>query len=168
MGNNPAEFKACGDSCPVENVSWDDVQVFIKKLNAQTAGGYRLPTEAEWEYACRSGGKEQTYCGGNNPKTLAWWYDANSGEKTHPVGQKQANGLGLYDMSGNVWEWTCSAYAENYDGSEQRCSSDANARRVLRGGSWDDRPGSARAAHRLWDGVAVRDNAYGFRLAQDR
>ncbi len=167
MGNNPSYFTNCGENCPVEEVSWGDVQVFIKKLNAHTAGGYRLPTEAEWEYACRSGGKEQTYCGGNNPKTLAW-YDANSGNKTHPVGKKQANGLGLYDMSGNVWEWTCSAYTESdYNGNEKRCSNDTTARRVLRGGSWFIYPEHVRAAFRVGNDVTVRNYRYGFRLAQD-
>src|SRR3989338_10514354 len=103
MGTNPSHFKGC-DNCPVENVSWDDIQEYINKLNQKTGKKYRLPTEAEWEYAARSGGKNEKYAGGNNIDSVGW-YDGNSGSKTHPVGQKQPNGLGLYDMIGNVLEW---------------------------------------------------------------
>jgi formylglycine-generating enzyme len=112
MGNNPAYFKQCGESCPVESVSWNDVQEFIKKLNQQTGKTYRLPTEAEWEYAARSGGKSEKYSGGNNVDSVAW-YNGNSGKQTHPVGRKQPNGLGIYDMSGNVWEWVEDIYSNS-------------------------------------------------------
>ncbi len=118
MGNNPSSFKA-SDSHPVETVSWNDVQDFIRKLNALGKGGFRLPTEAEWEYACRSGGKQETYCGGNDVNRVAWYWE-NSGEKTHPVGEKAANGLGLYDMSGNVWEWVSDWYKKDYYGKSPR------------------------------------------------
>ncbi|MDP2279759.1 MAG: SUMF1/EgtB/PvdO family nonheme iron enzyme, partial [Nitrospirota bacterium] len=124
MGNNPSHFKDCGDNCPVEQVSWNDVQEFIQKLNEKNnppsppftkggKGGFRLPTEAEWEYAARSGGKSERYSGGNDIDSVAW-YNKNSGGKTHPVGTKQPNGLGIYDMSGNVWEWVNDWYDEFY------------------------------------------------------
>ncbi|MES9904545.1 MAG: formylglycine-generating enzyme family protein [Sedimenticola sp.] len=167
MGDNPSHFKGC-DNCPVEQVSWDDIQGFIETLNRKTGKQYRLPTEAEWEYACRSGGRDEKYCGGSSPGSLAW-YDDNSGNKTHPVGQKQPNGLGLYDMSGNVWEWIHDCWNGSYAGAP----SDGTAwergecgRRVVRGGSWGSGPGGLRAANR---GRGARGNRYslrGFRLAR--
>jgi len=168
MGGNPSHFQDCGDDCPVEYVSLDDVQAFISKLNARTGQHYRLPTEAEWEYACRSGGKQQRYCGGDDPEPLAWYLD-NSGGKTHAVGGKQANGLGLYDMSGNVWEWSCSQYVEKYAGSEKECLSnnDATAGRVLRGGSWNDDARYARVSNRDRYTPDSRNDWLGLRLAQD-
>ena len=134
MGSNPSRFAACGEDCPVENVSWNDVQEFITKLNQQTGNQYRLPTEQEWEFACL-GGRSTEYCGGNDLNALGW-YNGNSGATSHPVGQKQANAYGLYDMSGNVWEWVQDKYDSQHDW------------RVLRGGSWGIDPRNARAANR--------------------
>ena len=162
MGDNPSHFK--GARLPVEGVIWNDVQDFIAKLNARTGKHYRLPTEAEWEYACRSGGKPERYCGGDDLDGLAW-YDNNSGGTTHSVGQKHANGLGLYDMSGNVWEWTCSAYDADYGGDETRCAS-ASLLSVTRGGSCFNEPEITRSAYRSWSLPGFRGSTLGFRLAQ--
>ncbi len=166
MGSNPSKFSGCGDDCPVEQVSYDDIQDYIARINRLTGGRYRLPTDAEWEYACRAGGSHE-YCGSDNVDMVAW-YDKNSGNRTHPVGGKQANGFGLYDMSGNVYEWTCSAYTEEgYDGSERLCTNNAS-RRVLRGGSWDFWDARvARCAFRYPTRPDFRDNSNGFRLAHD-
>lgn len=171
MGNNPADFKSdeVGEDSrnfPVESVSWNDVQDFIKKLNAKDGKKYRLPTEAEWEYACRSGGKDQKYCGGNNPDALAWYGD-NSGNRTHRVGTKQPNGLGIYDMSGNVWEWVSDWYGENYYGQGINIDPAGPARgesRVFRGGSWNDAADSARAAFRGNRSPGTSDYIIGVRL----
>ncbi len=166
MGDNPSHFKGC-DNCPVEQVSWDDIQGFIEALKQKTGKGYRLPTEAEWEYACRSGGRDEEYCGGSSLGILAW-YNNSSGSKTHPVGQKRPNGLGLYDMSGNVWEWAQDCLNDSYAGAP----SDGTAwergdcfQRVLRGGSWRSFPWSLRSAYRFnMSGLRITD--YGFRLAR--
>jgi formylglycine-generating enzyme required for sulfatase activity len=137
MGSNPSYFIGCGDDCPVENVSWRDALAFIQGLNQREGGRrYRLPTEAEWEYACRSGGREELYAGGSDIDQVAWYYP-NSGHKTHDVGLKRPNGLGLYDMSGNVWEWCQDQYASYSSISVTdpvNVSSDNH--HVLRGGSW--------------------------------
>ena len=117
MGSNPSDFiKDCGNDCPVARVSWNDIQEFIRKLNSESGKNYRLPTEAEWEYAARSGGKKQKYSGTNTYKNLDdyAWYDSNSGGRIHPVGQKRPNDLGIYDMSGNAWEWCNDWYRRNY------------------------------------------------------
>lgn len=103
MGNNPSYFAACGDNCPVEMVNWDETQDFIIKLNQKTGKQYRLPSEAEWEYACRAGGHHQ-YCGGDNADSVAW-YGGTFRNPTHSVAGKQANAFGLYDMTGNVCEY---------------------------------------------------------------
>jgi formylglycine-generating enzyme required for sulfatase activity len=136
MGSNPSRFK--GDNKPVENVSWNDCQTFISKLNAKTGLKFRLPTEAEWEYAARGGNKSKgyKYSGSNNVDEVAW-YTSNSGSTTHAAGTKQSNELGLYDMSGNVWEW-CSDWLGSYSSSSQTNPTGANSgsSRVLRGGSW--------------------------------
>ncbi|MGA1863410.1 formylglycine-generating enzyme family protein [Deferribacter thermophilus] len=166
MGNNPSYFKSCGDDCPVERVSWNDVQNFINKLKRQTGKNYRLPTEAEWEYACRSGGKKEKYCGGDNIDAVAWYYD-NSGGKTHPVGQKQPNGLGIYDMSGNVYEWVQDWYDSSYYRSSPKnnpTGPSSGSSRVKRGGSWLNLPRLVRASYRNYGTPGSRDNYIGFRL----
>ncbi len=152
MGSNPSHFGTCADTCPVESVSWNDAQEFIQKLNAGTGNQYRLPTEAEWEYACY-GGSQTEYCGGNDIDAVAW-HGGNSNGTTHPVGQKQPNGYGLYDMSGSVWEWMENKYDNEHDW------------RVPRGGAWGDRPQNERAALRGASGPANRSSSLGFRLAR--
>lgn len=133
MGNNPSYFK--GENLPVENVSWDDVQAFCKKLQAITGKTYRLPSEAEWEYACRAG-TTGDYAG--NLDAMAW-YDKNSAS-TQPVGQKSPNASGLYDLHGNVWEWCEDVWHDNYNGAPNDGSVWTNGGnwnfRVVRGGSW--------------------------------
>ena len=140
MGKNPAHFK--GANRPVEQVSWDNAQKFIEKLNKLTGKTYRLPSEAEWEYAAR-GGKQSKgfmYAGSNKLKEVGW-YNGNSHRETKPVGLKLPNELGLYDMSGNVWEWCADVWHENYNGAPEDgsawLSGGEQARRVVRGGSWD-------------------------------
>ena len=168
MGSNPSYFKGC-DDCPVDSVSWNDVQGFIKKLNAQTGLRFRLPTEAEWEYACRSAGKPENYCGGNDAGRLAWYGD-NSGARTQAVAQKGANGIGLHDMSGNVWEWTQDCWHDSYDGAPadgQAWAQGACAKRVLRGGSWIGVAGSLSSTGRLGSSAATGSRNFGFRIAQD-
>ena len=168
MGTNPSRFSGCAQ-CPVERVSWDDIQEFLRKLNAG-GGGYRLPSEAEWEYAARGGQESRgyQYSGSNNPEAVAW-YRGNSGDRTHRVGQKQGNELGLHDLSGNVWEWVQDCWNNNYRGAP----GDGGAwergecgRRVLRGGSWLIYPRYLRSAHRGRNPSVNRDNRFGFRLAR--
>lgn len=153
MGNNPAHFKG-DERLPVESVNWYDVQEFLKKLNKRTGQQYRLPSEAEWEYAARGGQKSKgyEYAGSNNLDEVGW-YSANSGSKTHPVGQKKANELGLHDMSDNVWEW-CeddwhNSYKEAPKGSSAWVDDPRGASRVFRGGSWSFNAISCRAAYRF-------------------
>jgi formylglycine-generating enzyme required for sulfatase activity len=152
MGENPSDFSKCGDDCPVEQVSWTDVKLFIKRLNRKTGKEYRLPSEAEWEYACLAG-SNTTYCGGNDVDKVAWTKD-NSGGETSPVAGKKPNAWGLYDMSGNVWEWV-----EDWYDSEQK-------ERMLRGGSWINVAQNARAAIRSSSVPAARNHCLGFRLAR--
>ncbi len=153
MGNNPSHFSSCGDTCPVEKVSYDDIKQFLQRLNSLTGKRYRLPTEDEWFSACQAGSNTQ-YCGSNGFDEVAW-YDSNSSNTTHPVGQKQPNAYGLYDMSGNVWEWTNSLYEAG------------STRLTVRGGSWVLKPACVRSAFRGWNVPTVRTNSRGFRLAQD-
>jgi len=164
IGSNPSHFSSCGDDCPVENVSWNDAQQFLQKLNAQTGQKYRLPTEAEWHYACTGGGKNEEYCGGNNVDAVAW-YDKNSGSKTHKVGTKQPNGLGIYDMSGNVWEWVSDWYGDSYPtGNSNPTGASSGEFRVLRGGSWGGEPENVRASLRFRYRPGSRSSSIGFRL----
>ncbi len=164
-GNNPSNFKK-GDNYPVENVSWNDTQSFIRSLNGKGGSKYRLPTEAEWEFAARSGGRSEKYAGGNDIDAVAW-YTSNSGSSTHPVGQKQPNGLGLYDMSGNVWEWCGDWYDGSCYGSSPRNNPEgpsSGSGRVGRGGGWDDNPGVVRAARRNGYTPGYASINLGFRL----
>jgi formylglycine-generating enzyme required for sulfatase activity len=164
--DNPSYFKNCGDTCPVENVSWNDIQKFIEKLNAKTGKTYRLPSEAEWEYACRAG-KSTKYCGGNNADTVAW-HDGNSDRKTHPVGKKQPNGFGLYDMSGNVREWVQDGYHDNYNGAPSNGAAWGGGQfKVLRGGSSGfEKRSDLRAAARGHSDPSDQGEYIGFRLAR--
>ncbi len=166
MGSNPSYFKG-NNQCPVENVSWNDSQEFIEKLNRLTGKNFRLPTEAEWEYAARGGNKSKgyKYSGSNDADAVAWYGD-NSGSKTHPVETKQSNELGLYDMSGNLWEWCQDRYGK-YSSRSQNNPKGANTGffRVLRGGDWDNDASRVRVSFR--DGYTP-DNRYnycGLRLA---
>jgi formylglycine-generating enzyme required for sulfatase activity len=167
MGSNPSKWT--GDNLPVENVSWNDIQEFIQKLNQKTGKKYRLPTEAEWEYAARGGNKSRgyKYSGSNDIGTVAW-YSSNSGDKTHPVGQKQPNELGIYDMSGNVWEW-CQDWYGDYSSASQTnpTGPSSGSYRVLRGGSWNDYTGGCRVSSRTCNTPSSRGSYNGFRLAHD-
>ena len=167
MGSNPSYFKNC-DDCPVEQISWDDIQEFLQKLNAKFPGkNYRLPSEAEWEYAARGGaqGKGFEYAGSNDVAEVAW-YEANSGGKTHPVGGKKANELGIYDMSGNVFEW-CTDWFGDYTAAPQTNPKgpSSGSYRVLRGGSWARDSRDCRVSGRLSYSPDLRDDFIGFRLA---
>jgi formylglycine-generating enzyme required for sulfatase activity len=168
MGNNPSQFK--GRSNPVEKVSWDDIQTFINRLNKKEGHNrYRLPTEAEWEYAARAG-TTGAYSFGDDADSLGRyaWYRENSEKKTHPVGQKEANAWGLYDMHGNVWEWVQDWYGERYyrhspDSDPKGPSSGSS--HVARGGCWFGPVEHSRSAYRV--GIASEDSDpyLGFRLA---
>ena len=166
MRNNPSYSK--GDDLPVENVSWNDAQRFIKKLNEKEGtDAYRLPTEAEWEYACRAG-TSSVYHWGEDMDDSYCWYASNASDKTHPVGQKLPNRCGLYDMSGNVWEW-CQDWWGGYSpkpiSDPQGPSS--GTRRVLRGGGWNGFPQNCRSANRLTGLPNTTGPDFGFRVARD-
>ena len=168
MGSDPSElyFKGC-DQCPVERVSWIDIQEYLKKINEKTGKKYRLPTEAEWEFAARGGNqsKNYTYSGSNDLKSVAWFTE-NSESKTHPVGQKQANELGLFDMSGNVWEWCSDWYSSSYSSGAVSNPTGAvtGANRVFRGGSWGHNAASCRSANRNFNTPTIRSFHVGFRV----
>ena len=164
MDNNPSYFK--GDDLPVEKVSWDDCQEFISKLNSITGKTFRIPTEAEWEYAARGGNKSRgnQYSGSSNLSDVAWYKD-NSNSKNHTVGSKQANELGIYDMSGNVMEWCQDLYGK-YSSSSQTNPTGANNgySRVIRGGSWYFTARDCRSSYRDKDAPDNRYNNLGLRL----
>jgi formylglycine-generating enzyme required for sulfatase activity len=167
MGANPSMFKK-GGTHPVEQVSWTDVNEFLKLLNAATPGGgrFRLPAEAEWEYAARSGGKKELYAGGDDVGRVAWTAET-SGGATQPVGRKQPNGLGLYDMSGNVWEWCRDVYVPNAAAGAVRRAGGSSAERVIRGGSWSLDDWSARCSRRFGFPEDYFGAGLGFRVAAD-
>jgi formylglycine-generating enzyme required for sulfatase activity len=169
MGNNPSYFKNCGDDCPVEKVSWGDVQEFIKRLNQlEQTQKYKLPTEAEWEYACRAGSVGE-FCFGDKVEELRnyAWSLLNSEGKTHPAGQLKPNAWGLYDMHGNVWEW-CQDWFSIYEANQiaDPKGPDAGEERVLRGGSWYFLPGFARSSFRGHYYPDNRTSDIGFRVAR--
>lgn len=155
---------------PVIYVSWEDARAYATWLSEQTGKLYRLPTEAEWEYAARSGGRRERWAGTSEEMKLREyaWYDKNSGIRTHPVGEKKPNGLGIYDMSGNVWEWTSSLhqpYPLHVD--DGRENSETKGQRVVRGGSWDDVSWDIRSSLGGWLDPEFRGDLVGFRLVQD-
>ncbi len=171
MGSNPSFFSQRSMNHPVEQVSWEDTKKFIQRLNEKTGKQYRLPSEAEWEYACRAG-LEQDYCGSDDIESIAWYKDPDSSrasaKSTHQVATKNANALGLYDMSGNVWEWTEDSCYSSYSGAPTDGSprEGKGVRRVLRGGSWDVTPLNLRSTNRSCEDPGVRENDVGFRLAR--
>ena len=187
MKKNPSYFKDCGDNCPVEQVSWHDANEFISKLNKKAGNEiYRLPTEAEWEYAAKGSGKNEKWAGTSNESELGdyGWYKSNSGGKTHPVGQKKPNDFGLYDMSGNVMEWVQDGYYHKayvaheknnpiyklgdfyvYDArSAGSGRTTAPTTCVLRGGNWNDKQHYIRTSVRFNELPSDTDKTYGFRL----
>jgi len=153
MGNNPSAFDECGPDCPVENVSWDDVQEFVERLNTlEDTDGYRLPSETEWEYAARAG-STGWFCFGSNPERFPdyAWYKENSANRTHPVSRKMPNEWGLYDVHGNVWEW---------------CQEKEGDYHLIRGGSWFYSLLHARCANRFFAFPDDRNYTIGFRLVK--
>ena len=167
MGSNPSYFR--GDNLPVEKVSYEDVKTFITKLNEKTGKTFRLPTEAEWEYAARGGKKSKgyKYAGSNNIDDVAWYID-NSDKETHPVKTKQPNELGIYDMSGNVLEWCSNCYGNysiNAQTNPQKPSSGSN--RVIRGGSWLNNAWLCRASFRSYELLSYSNLYLGFRLVME-
>ena len=176
MGNNPSHFSSCGDDCPVEKVSWNDVHTFISKLNRKEGKGkYRLPTEAEWEYAARAGSTtafangviSKTDCSNDPNLDRMGWYCGNAMRKTHPVAQKSPNAWGLYDMHGNVWEWV-KDWKGNYP-TDSVINPSGPARgsdRVSRGGSLFSVANYCRSAKREQGFPGLRNLFLGFRLVR--
>jgi formylglycine-generating enzyme required for sulfatase activity len=163
MGTNPSQFH--GDDRPVEMVSWDDAVAFCQKLSAKEGKHYRLPTEAQWEYACRAG--TQTAYAGTGKLEEMGWYQGNSDKQSHPVARKKPNAWGLYDMHGNIWQW-CSDGDGPYAGDAvDPKGADNKSSRVIRGGSWDNSAKRCRAAFRLSSAPDIRSHNVGFRLCLD-
>ena len=167
MGTNPSNWM--GLKLPVEKVAWNDCQTFISKLNQLTGKQFRLPTEAEWEFAARGGTKSKgyTYSGSNTIDDVTW-YASNSGSITHEVATKQANELGIYDMSGNVWEWCQDWYSDTYYSSSvinNPTGPTSGSYRVIRGGSWSSAAASCRVDYRGWSKPSNTLGSVGFRLA---
>lgn len=164
MGSNPSYFK--GDNLPVEQVSYEDVKTFITKLNRKTGKTFRLPTEAEWEYAARGGKKSKgyKYSGSNNINDVAWYKD-NSNNKTHPVKTKIPNELGLYDITGNVLEWCSDRYGD-YSSNAQTNPQEPSSgnERVIRGGSWLNTAWLCRTSYRSYEFLSYSNLYLGFRL----
>jgi formylglycine-generating enzyme required for sulfatase activity len=166
-------LKGEGENYPVYFVSWNDCQAFIEKLNQTEQGTYRLPTEAEWEYACRAGTTTRFYWGDdpnyNHIQYYAWYYGNNSPSGTKEVGQKRPNAFSLYDMSGNVMEW-CQDWWGDYASSTQTdpVGPTSGSRRIIRGGSWESSNFAFRSAHRSWNGPALTTRYLGCRLVLSR
>jgi len=171
MGNNPSSFP--GSDRPVDNVNWYETQQFIWNMYSRTGKQFRLPTEAEWEYACREGGRKVRYCNGKNSiNTDNSHFDSNHMEGTISVGYFLPNSLGLFDMSGNVWEWTCSEWNDPYDERSEKCIAKKHTnlhglRRSVRGGSWSNKRKYLRSANRDYYSPRGKDVNIGFRLAMD-
>jgi formylglycine-generating enzyme required for sulfatase activity len=171
MGNDPNVnyFSGC-ENCPVERVSWLSIQEYLVKLNARTGLDFRLPTEAEWEYAARGGrfSRGYKYSGSNDPDKVAW-RDGNAGLRTHTVGLKQPNELGLYDMSGNVWEWCSDWYEQSFyaqSPGENPLGPPEGTSRVMRGGSWFHDCNGLKTTDRDKANPAFRFGFVGFRLCR--
>jgi formylglycine-generating enzyme required for sulfatase activity len=170
MGNNPSHWKNNPQN-PVERVSWNDAQAFCEKLSQITGKTYRLPTEVEWEYACRAGTTTRYYFGDDANQLGDYaWYDGNSGGKTHPVGQKKPNAWGLYDMSGNVWEWCEDDWHDSYKNAPEDGSAwidndnHSPPLKCPRGGSWYLNPNYCRSAYRYLKYRRDNGNDLGFRV----
>jgi formylglycine-generating enzyme required for sulfatase activity len=169
MGTNPSQYRG-RDDLPVENVSWNDAQAFIKALTERTGRKWRLPTEAEWEYAARSGGKKQKYPGTSEEAKIEdyAWQESNSGLKTHPVGTRKPNDLGIYDMAGNVWQWVQDRYDRDYYRQSPRQNPKGDpfgVNRILKGGSVYQQATFLRVSYRDYQDPEKRANCVGFRLA---
>jgi formylglycine-generating enzyme required for sulfatase activity len=169
MGNNPSQFKK-GGNYPVEGVSWDDAREFTRRLSRLTGLKWRLPTEAEWEYAARGGGRKLKFAGTSDEQRLDdfAWHEGNSDDMTHPVGAKKPNGLGLYDMSGNVWEWVRDRYDRDYFRQSPRKNPKGDPfglNRILKGGSARTGIGFLRASYRDYVAPDTRGDCFGLRLA---
>lgn len=172
MGPSSRSTSHCGDDCPVAQVSWQDAQMYVQKLSDLTGKTYRLPSEAEWEYAARAGGTGKWSFGdGESQLNRHAWYEVNSLGRTQTVGQRQANAFGLFDMYGNVWEWVQDVWHPNYsgapvDGSAWMSGGDGELR-VLRGGSWFDKPASLGSSYRSWNTPIVHYYGAGLRVARN-
>jgi len=164
MGSNPSGFTACGPTCPVEQVSWNDAVAFAQKASERDGLTYALPTEAQWEYAARGG--QQTLYSGSDEATSVGWIDANIGSTTHAVCGLSRNGYGLCDMSGNVWEWTSDWYGDYAGNATDPVGAASGSVRVIRGGSWTLTADGARAALRNRFNPGLRNNNLGFRLSR--
>lgn len=166
-GEQPLLFQFdCGSNFPVENVSWNEIQIFIRKLNQKSGLDFRLPTEEEWEFAARAGSK--TAFAGAELERMGW-YSENAKNHTHPVGQKQANNWGLFDMHGNVWEWVQDLYSHDHSSTSitAKQSQKGGVFRVFRGGSLDDNARANRSASRRKRQPDGRFHYIGFRLVVD-
>ena len=168
MGSNPSVFK--GRERPVDNVSWTDVQQYLARLNARTGLNYRLPTEAEWEYAARAGSDgAYAFQGGKRQAARHAWFDENSDDETHPVGLLTPSRFGLHDMFGNVWEWVEDCWNESYRGAPTDGGAWVTSpchRRVQRGGSFFNSRDHLRSANRNYEDADYRFNRFGFRIAR--